>query len=195
MDRLPSAIAAIALAFPLSSTAQTIETASPKVDAHSEASAIYTVFLNKWLGRGSSITNVAQFVEPPSGDELRSYSDCLTGSKLVLPDVAVAAKFDLTDTDIRKRTDIRLVDPSQWHPRDPGDSIAHGTSVPRAVAQGFAGGLLTLSAIVFDETNKTAIFGYSFVCGRLCGSGSIVVFTRTSTGWAQSKRECGGWIS
>jgi hypothetical protein len=57
-----------------------------------------------------------------------------------------------------------------------------------------ATGLFTLSEIVFDRPHRHALVSYSFVCGGLCGNGSILVLEKVGDNWKVTKT-CGGWIS
>jgi hypothetical protein len=155
---------------------------------------IYMLFLNEWLGHGTTITNLAQLAERPSDDEFGKYADCLKEAQL--PAVSAALQsIDLRDSILKSRRDIRLVDAHRWHPDDPGTAMASGATVGQAVTQGFAGGLLTLSTIAFDENHSSAIFTHFFVCGRLCGSGGTAIFQKTQGVWKQIRHQCGGWIS
>jgi len=93
-----------------------------------------------------------------------------------------------------KSADLRLVD-RKHKVSDPGDAIRRGAPVENAVVAGFASAILTFSEIAFDKQHRTAAFSYSFVCGRLCGHGGLVIYELQNGKWSRSKRDCASWIS
>jgi hypothetical protein len=126
---------------------------------------------------------------------MRQYADC--AKEIGKPNtqwVAGSAISDLT-TVLGKPASIHFIDPKTWRPLDPGALIRSGASVGPAVSAGMAQGLVTLSAVTFNQAHDTAVFNFSFVCGGLCGSGFIVVFYKTPNGWVQGKSTCGGYMS
>src|SRR4249919_1093243 len=158
----------------------------------SDASDIYGQFLDSWAGKEKEPVNVSRTAKVPSEDELKEFSDCVKDANVHWsPTESIA---DLTDF-VGKLSYVRLIDPDKWNPQDPGRLIAQGKSVDSAVKSGFAHGLMTLSAITFDQSHNTAAFTYSFVCGALCGNGGTVLFVRGQSGWTQSTKQCGSWIS
>ena len=156
----------------------------------SDATMIYSAFLDSWTGKEKDPINVSIVAKAPAAEALKQFSDCANNTNWM----PVEPAGDLTRF-IGKLAYVRLVDPDKWSPSDPRDLIAQGQSVESAVANGFDHGLLTLSAIAFDESHTTAAFNYSFVCGGLCGSGSTVIFELAPSGWVQSDKQCGGWVS
>jgi hypothetical protein len=166
--------------------------AAAREPASAEAVAIYGLFLDHWSDQGGK-TNVADAVAVATDQELADFSGCLKDLKLVRP--GGGAPQSLLGTALSTRADVALVDASTWHATDPGDLIASGQAVDKAVEQGMDAGLLSLSAIVFDEQHKTAVFSFGFVCGRLCGNGGTVVFDLTASGWKRRDIQCGGWVS
>jgi len=166
-----------------------VETRDVAVGA--DAAEIYGKFLDDWTGREKYPINVSVSAKAPSAEDLNELSNCADKITTWLP---VEPIDDLTST-IGQLPYVRLVDPDKWSPQDPGDLIARGNSVESAVASGFAHGLLTFSAIVFDSSHETAAFKYSFVCGRLCGNGGTATFKKKPNNWVKSGNQCGGWIS
>lgn len=176
----------------LSSSAMAAE--SHRSDTASEDSAkIYKSFLDSWTGREKHPLNVSIAAKSPSDDEIKQFSECagtIGDSNWTRPE----SIDDLTGL-IGDLSYVRLVDPEKWKPQDPGELIAQGKPVNSSVKSGFDNGLMTFSSITFDASRNTAAFTYSFVCGRLCGSGGTVMFARTPHGWTRSSKRCGSWIS
>lgn len=151
---------------------------------------IYAAFLASWMSNRGGPLNVAVKAEAPTADALTEFSECAGGARWT--------RFETTinlDELLGNLPHVHLVDPATWAPRDPGDLIAQGRSLESAVASGFSNGLLTLSAIVFDEGHTTAAFMFSFVCGELCGMQRSVVYTRRGGAWAESENSCRTWLS
>lgn len=161
----------------------------PSASTATDAASIYKSFLSHWGG------NVSEFADVPDAESSRQFTECASeaGSKAVHWAKATE-RLDLRQV-IGKMEGVRFIDAKLWHPQDPGALMAKGESVGSAVRTGVSGGLMTLSAITFDQTYQTAAFTYSFVCGLLCGNGGIVIFQKTSKGWVQYGRSCGGWQS
>jgi len=90
---------------------------------------------------------------------------------------------------------IHLVDPKTYQYRDPEDAIRQGQSIEDAVKAGIAAGIFTFSEIVFDTARTHAAFTFSFVCGGLCGRGGTIIYELKNGKWAQTKTQCGIWIS
>ena len=156
----------------------------------SDTAKIYAAFLDGWTGEEKKPINVSIVAEAPSAEAIKEFADCADKIQWI-PAETIA---DLTGL-IGKLPYVRLVDPSGWSPHDPGELIAKGQSVESAVDSGFDHGLATFSAVVFDESHTKAAFTFSFVCGRLCGSGRTVIYELTPTGWIESSKQCGSWIS
>ncbi|MDR2012056.1 MAG: hypothetical protein LBQ20_03230 [Rhodanobacter sp.] len=176
---------------------------SPTVDNHgiptnankASETEVYRKFLDNWIeSEKTESISVAMEAEEPSPKKIEQFSDCAREDNTTTPHWLPAKSIsDLSDI-VGKLPYVRLVDSNKWEPHDPGELISQGQSVESAVKDGFAGGLLTFSAITFDESYETAAFAYSFICGRLCGNGAIVIYRKTQSGWVQSKH-CGDWIS
>lgn len=165
--------------------------AGPVAEAETgDAAKIYTAFLDGWTGKDKNPVNVSITAEAPTAEELKEFSDCAENTHWE----PVESIENLTGL-IGKLAYVHLVDSSKWSPSDPGDLIAQGHPVESAVKSGIDHGLVTFSAVAFDESHTTAAFTFSFVCGGLCGSGRTVIYKLTSTGWAESNKQCGGWIS
>ena len=177
------------------SASQHASTAANPTSVATDAAKIYEAFLNTWTGKEHHTINVSKSAEVSTPQDIQEYTECVKedGSAHVIWTKGTPIA-DLRDT-IGHLPYVHLVDPKEWHPDDPGNLISKGQSVESAVDAGFSAGLLTFSAVTFDDSHKTAAFTYSFVCGGLCGNGGAVIFKKTSKGWIQSKRSCGGWIS
>ncbi|RDS81778.1 hypothetical protein [Dyella psychrodurans] len=165
------------------------------VNRTSDAREIYSAFLAQWMGKDDVPMNVANTAVRPTPEDIRQYNECASGGT----GRAVHWITGTSDSDLNSAlssfTRVKLVDLKRWQPVDPGDLIAKGGSVGAAVNAGIANGLMTLSAISFNEAHDTAMLTFSFVCGGLCGHGGAVMFKMTSKGWVQDKQPCSSWIS
>ena len=160
---------------------------------NSEIATIYKVFLSRWSGKAGGPSNLAESADAPSADDMKQYAAC--AKEIGKPHtqwIAGSAIPDLRAV-LGKSSSLHFVDPKAWRPLDPGALMANGASVGPAVSAGMSQALITLSAITFNKADDIAVFDFSFVCGSLCGTGSIVVFQKTQSGWVQSKTSCGGW--
>lgn len=195
MSRLPLLIAfATAIALCIGCSHPIVSQRYAPASAN-DVSEIYGKFLDRWTGKEKSPINVSTSAELPSSEDLEQFSDCAReGGSNDVHWLPTKPMDDLNNT-VGNLPYVRLVDRQEWQPQDPGDLISQGKSIESAVDRGFAHGLLTFSAITFDESGKTAAFTYSFVCGGLCGNGAAVIFTQTQSGWVQNKRQCRGWMS
>lgn len=153
--------------------------------------ALYTLFLFRWTDQGTGKTQVASKPREPSPDDLRQYAECTAGQQQW---VAGQSTTDFAEG-LGKLRYVHLVDPETWKATDPRALIGRGKSVEDAVQAGFDHGLLTLSALRYDPTHHRAAMTYAFVCGSLCGNGGVVLFEKTNTGWKESRKDCGGWMS
>jgi hypothetical protein len=160
-----------------------------------DASRIYSEFLDHWHGSGRGTLNVSRIAEAPTKEEIDDFTNCASNANGLKPEWEHAANTNDLEGAIGTLAYVRLVNPEQWHPTDPEDLMSKGQSVESAVDAGFAGGLMTLSTIVFDRSHETAAMTYSFVCGSLCGNGGSVIFRKTPAGWVQIENVCGTWIS
>lgn len=159
----------------------------------SDIASIYKAFLSRWSEKAEGPRNVAESADAPTADDLKQYADC--AKKLGKPHTQWVAGSAIPDLRaiLGKPSSLDFVDPKAWRPLDPGALMANGTSVRSAVSAGMSQALITLSAITFNKAHDIAVFNFSFVCGSLCGTGSIVVFQKMQNGWVQSKITCGGW--
>lgn len=164
-------------------------------DRAEDARAIYGAFMAQWMGKDDAPISVASTVRQPSQEDIDQYNECAGGGK----GRSIHWTTGTTDADIKSALApfdrVKLVDPKRWRAADPGELIAKGESVDVAVKHGIDGGLMTLSAISFNEAHDIAIFSFSFVCGGLCGHGGTVMFKKTSRGWVQGKEPCSSWMS
>lgn len=167
---------------------------APAEGVRNDATEIYGAFLGRWAGESPSAIYVSNTVDLPPADAIAQYQQCAgkNGAKGGRQVIYSDAK-DLIS--IRSPSDVHFVDPKTWHLQDPGTLISKGQSVESAVDAGVAQGLMTLSAITFNGRRDTAWFTYSFVCGRLCGNGGIVIFKKTSKGWTRDNGRCSSWVS
>lgn len=167
--------------------------ATPRDSAISmnDARNIYEAFLSTWVGDEKAPVNVSTMSDAASENDIHEFTECAGGNSTWLADASFRNMSEL----LGGLPYVHLVDPKTWKPRDPGDLLAQGQPVGAAVESGFSHGLMTLSAISFDASHETAAFTYSFVCGGLCGNGGVVLFRKTQSGWIQSEKRCGGWMS
>ncbi len=158
-------------------------------------SQIYTMLVEQWLEEAQQPTvNVSNSAIAPTADKLKEFSSCVADDKSFAPSWVPAADINDIGTKI-KNNHVKFVDPRSWKPTDPEELIARGQPIESAVEQGFANGLLTISAITFNENRTTAALTSSFVCGGLCGHGETLIFDKLPSGWVRRKTQCGGWIS
>jgi hypothetical protein len=162
-----------------------------RVPLTSEQASIYSSFLAGWNGGSRAVLNVAQSTEPlvVDDDDRKACLRSFIHAELITPVI-----HSLSVNDFPK-DQVRLVDPKTYQRLDPGDAIRNGEPVDRAVDAGIAAGLYTFSEIAFSASHTRAVFSYSFVCGRLCGSGGIVVYELNLGKWKQSKASCSRWVS
>lgn len=159
----------------------------------SEQIAIYKDFLSAFAGEDKDhrfVLNLADTTIPltiSASDRKGCASDVMTNDGR---SSAAVHRFPAE----MNGTDVRLVD-RKHKISDPSDAIRHGAPVENAVVGGFSSAIFTLSEIAFDQRHQTAAFSYSFVCGRLCGRGGLVIYELRDGEWKRSKRECGFWIS
>lgn len=165
------------------------------INSTDDAKAIYAAFLGQWKGKEGAPLQVANAAAEPTPEEIKEYSECASGKKGGSVHWTQSTSATELEAVLSSLAGVKLVDAKKWEAADPGDLIAKGQSVDAAVRSGFDRGLMTLSAISFNETHDIAMFSYSFVCGRLCGNGGTVMFNRTSSGWVQNKRRCRSWLS
>ena len=194
--KTPALLVAL-LSLPLA--AQQIHTSIVRTPLDADNLAIYRDFLSGYDNGSGAVLNVANTTEAflnatPVSDEQKS---CLSDVHITRLSSAVVHKFS---ADAFPADKVRLVDPATYQRRDPSDAIRTGKSIEDAVHAGFAAGLFTFSEIVFDATHTHAAFQYSFVCGRLCGSGGTVLYDKRpddhgKPGWQLSRKICGSWIS
>jgi hypothetical protein len=164
---------------------------------------VYGAFLEHYIGRGSTATNLGDRTVPidlsPSPEDFGS--GCLKGLRLENLDAARSIVHSVGATDaVAWPKQIRLVpaNEQQTHidENDPSHTIfAEGKPVDKAVRAAFASGLLTLSEIVFDQRHEIAVLSYGFTCGRLCGHGATVILNKTRGKWRLTKRWCSVWMS
>jgi hypothetical protein len=160
-----------------------------------DASEIYRSFLAQWMGSDGAPMNVANSAVAPTQQDIAQYNECAGhGTAKNIRWITGTTDVDLNSA-LSTLPRVKLVDPKHWQPMDPGRLIASGQSVGAAVSVGIDNGLMTLSAISFNEAHDTAMLSFSFVCGALCGHGGTVMFKKTFKGWVQSKQPCSSWMS
>lgn len=155
-----------------------------------DAAKIYTLFIDKWTGKKKSPLNIAIIADASTTDELTEFSKCTDNSVW-----APAEQIDDLSQLFVGLSYLHFVDPNKWTPNDPERLIAQGQSVDSGVRRSIDSGLLSFSAVAFNQKHTLAAFSFSFICGGLCGNGSKVIFKRTSKRWVQMDKRCGGWIS
>jgi len=159
--------------------------------------AVYQAFLSSYSNGSKSRLNLSRVTSVFNLAEEKG-DGCMKGIQF-----DPAGRFDTVVHEFDPRTalpgKIRLVDSEQQrkavHESDPGRAIREGKNVDAAVEAGFAAGLLTLSEVAFDKNHRYAAMSFSFVCGRLCGHGSTIVFEKIKGKWKESKRQCSVWMS
>lgn len=160
-----------------------------------DTAQIYAAFLGGWAGKAQSPLNISKLVELPTPDEIKQYTECARedGNERIRW-MKISPDRDISGI-LVKLPNVTWIDAKKWHAVDPGALIAKGQSVDSAVDAGISHGLMTLSAITFNQQHDVAMFTYSFRCGSLCGNGGTIMFKRSPAGWVRSKVSCGGWES
>lgn len=161
----------------------------------SDVEQIYGLFLDVFNRDAEVPLNISMVGNAPTPEQIEQFSRCATSKGTTGTSWVQPSQINDMTSAIGKSPNVRLVNPKDWKPTDPGDLIAQGQSVESAVKSGFAKGLLTMTAVTFSTTHETAALTYSFVCGALCGSGGTVIFEKTNGNWTLDRNECGSWIS
>jgi hypothetical protein len=155
-----------------------------------EQIAVYRDFLasyNNGSGQPLNLSEATSTFQPDSGD----YGGCMKD----FPQVPGIFEIHMFPASLAQETHVRLVDHDKFELSDPEDAIRRGESVEKSVEAGFAGGLLTVSEILFDKRHHLAALHYSFVCGGLCGHTETIVLQRDHGRWKQTENSCGYGIS
>jgi len=158
--------------------------------------AIYRGILERWTSGSPGLLNVANRTYPME----REVMDCGCLKGIELQSITNAANsFHVLTTDLLRGKNIKLVDADKQamivRNDDSSKSIRNGESVETAVNGAFSTGLFSMSEVAFDKGHRRALVSYSFVCGSLCGSGSMWLFEKVDGVWKKSDRVCGGWVS
>jgi len=184
----------------ITAIAQTQQPSQPKLSSTpltSEQVAVYRAFLADYNSGSKNPLNVANVTDPFEPDTDPMVSDDKNGRDTCLrtfPPHIRASDVHSLPSDLAS-AGIRLVDPTKHKLADPGDNIRSPQDVDSAVDAGFAAALMTLSEVVFDTQHHLAALNYSFVCGRLCGNGGIVIYELRDGHWKRSTRRCSSWVS
>jgi hypothetical protein len=138
------------------------------------------------------------FTDPIAASDDSLDKTCLRGLNLETVPAGQVHRIRPEDLAQLGSFEFHLVDPKaggqEVSDNDPGNSIQKGKPVDEAVENGFAHGLLTLGEIQFDKEHNNAVVSFSFVCGRLCGSGTKMLMAKKDGVWKRM-RQCGGWVS
>jgi hypothetical protein len=144
-----------------------------------EQIAIYRAVLRNYMKESYGALNVSNRTEPLQLSRRFVDKDCIKGIALEIVANSVPVVHKLSRA-VAINARITLVDAEQQR---------------RKIKEGdFATGLFTLSEIAFDKPHRYALAYYSFVCGGLCGQGSMLVLQKVGDKWKLSKT-CGAWIS
>jgi hypothetical protein len=162
--------------------------------------AIYKAVLAGWVVGEHGVLNVSLATYPVDAlSPSHSISNCQCVKDIAVESLlAPSHSFHNLPSDVLSGN-MRLVDAKEQaisiRNNDPGKTMGEGMPVKKAVANGFANGLFSLSEIAFDPDHHHALVSYSFRCGSLCGSGSTLMFEKIGAEWKRADRSCGGWIS
>lgn len=155
---------------------------------------VYETVLAGWLGKETQRQQINVQLSPPPAAPDDDLADCAKGLDFPPPAKPPAPDKSLAGVAFRL-PGVVLVDGSRWRADDPGDAIAGGKSVDAAVTQGISHSLISFSQIAFSRDHKDALVRFGMVCGRLCGTGSVMHLRRTGAHW-KVLGDCGGrWIS
>jgi hypothetical protein len=159
--------------------------------------AVYQAFLSSYNNGSNARLNLSKRTATLNLAEEKQ-EPCLKGIEFD-PQSHVDSIVHEFDPQAPLQGNFRLIDPEQQRRvirrSDPGQTIRQGKDVDSAVQAGFAAGLLTLSEVAFDKDHQYAAMSFSFVCGGLCGHGSMIVFEKKDGKWRELKRQCGSWVS
>jgi hypothetical protein len=156
-----------------------------------ERLSIYSDVLTAWNSGSKNGLNLAQTTEPFEAD-FKTDSSCLRAFRH--RDVKTTLLHTFSPKAFPQNVAV-LVDPASYRHRDIADFTAEDKPLDAAVDAATAAGLFSLSEIVFDRTRTHAAFSYSFVCGRLCGTGGTVIYLRRHGKWSKSRTRCSSWQS
>ena len=158
----------------------------------SDEVAIYREILNEQITTPLSVAS-----ETTPFDARSANGDCLGDIKLENVSAASNSFHELTE-EVVSKANARLVDPKKQfkiaRANDPDKTMKEGNSVEDAVRGAFVTGLFSMSEIAFDKEHRYAVVSYRFWCGRLCGNGATILFTKANGEW-HGERYCTHWIS
>ncbi len=158
-----------------------------------EEQSIYEAVIDAWLGPRpvNQLVNERLAAAPSPTENAR----CVKGLNFQ-PDANGARSAKSLSGVTFKRAGLTLIDGETWSADDRAlqDSVRGGTLRPPDLDRAFSHSLFTLSQIAFSTNGKDALVSYSNVCGRLCGTGSVLVMHKAAGRW-KIVRRCGGWIS
>jgi hypothetical protein len=162
-----------------------------------EAIVIYRIVLKEYRGDEQSVLHLSNRTILITHTGVTAEDGCMKPEEIEAQPNVIHL---LSNADVKKLGDakLELVDAQvlqhDMEMHDPRNGIQAGQSIDSAVSNGFAHAQFTLSEIQFDKKHEHAIVSYSFICGRLCGHGGTMQFTKVKGVWTKTGR-CHGWIS
>ena len=171
-----------------------------------EQLAIYRVVLNNYMKDSHGTLNLSNRTYPLELAGPLFDKECVEGIKLEVGDNSVPVVHAFSSAPALS-PNVVLVDPKKQEAKvkqnDPQNLIKKAIDerepvtndqLDKSVELAFTTGLFSLSEIIFDKGHRHAIVSYSFVCGRLCGHGNMLILERNGERW-KVKTTCGSWIS
>lgn len=136
--------------------------------------AIYKAVLAGWIVGEHGVLNVSLATYPADAlSPSHSISNCQCVKDMAVESLLAAShSFHNLTSDVLSGN-MRLVDAKEQaisiRTNEPGKTMGEGMPVKKAVANGFANGLFSLSEIAFDPDHHHALVSYGFRCGSLWG--------------------------
>lgn len=180
----------------------------PKVSSESltkEQVAVYRAVLQDFLGDSKDTLNLANTTEPLEQPAAPLGRGCPKTSSPQVPDAAVPVVHRL-DPAVTLNLKVDLVDPERLKDKiktgDPailmkrvidGRENMPEKEIDDATERAVKNGLYTLSEVVFNKEHSRALVSYDFVCGELCGHGSVFLLKKVGEKWKVHKT-CQEWF-
>ena len=180
----------------------------PKLSSESltkEQVAVYRAVLQDFLGDSKNTLNLANTTEPLEQPAAPPGRGCPKTSSPQVPDASVPVVHRL-DPAVTLNLKVDLVNPERLKEKiktgDPAilmKRVIDGReNVPKkeiddATERAVRNGLFTLSEVVFNKEHSRALVRYDFVCGELCGHGSVFLLKKVGEKWKVHKT-CQEWF-
>jgi hypothetical protein len=184
--------------------------ASPKPRVSSESLtkeqvAVYRAVLQNFLADSTDTLNLANTTEPLDQAPASLGRGCSNTSARQISGASDSVVHHL-DPVVTLNLRVDLVDPGRLEEKikngDPAilmkRVIEDRENVPQkeiddATERAVQNGLFTLSEVAFNKQHNRALVSYDFVCGELCGHGSVLLLRKVGGNWKVHKT-CQEWF-